>query len=262
MTHKHEKTAPTYVWSGLFDTWDKACQAAHGRTGERVFDNDRWLERITRQLSEYRDEYREYGIALPPRPSNLPWVCAMTSSRSIIDFGGSSGWCWDYLQNTLPEHSISSYVIVELESIVGYMTHSGLHVAPVIYKTLSDSLEPCDLLYCNSVLQYFKSNTPLLQLIDRTHPEYILLEDIVGKGNRDFFSLQEYYGSSIPQRFIGLENLIRTLNLLGYRALLKIPYSSPVLGVMGPLHMENLPSENQIRYAVSLLFKKTVNLPV
>lgn len=262
MTRKHEKTARTPIWSGLFDTWDQACDAAQQRARGRVFDNNRWLERITRQLSEYRAEYQAYGIALPPRPSNLPWVCAMTSPRSIIDFGGSSGWCWDYLRNTLPEHSISSYVIVELESIVNYMTRSGLHAAPVTYKTMSEPLEPCDLIYSNSVLHYFESNAPLLQLVERTHPEYVLLEDIVGKGDRDVFSLQEYYGSRIPQRFIGVETLIRALHLLGYRALLKIPYSSPVLGVMGPLPMENLPKEKQIRYAVSLLLKKTVNRPV
>lgn len=261
MTDKREKTAPTDIWSGLFDTWDQACKAAPRGAQGPVFDDDRWRERITRQLAEYRDEYREYGIAPPPRPSNLPWVCAMTSARSIVDFGGSSGWCWDYLQQSLPGHAISSYVVVELQSIVDYMTQSGLHVAPVTYKTITDSLEPCDLIYSNSVLQYFESNAPLLQLVERTHPEYILLEDIVGKGDRDVFSLQEYYGSRIPQRFIGVQTLIRALHLLGYRVLLKIPYSSPVLGVMGPLPMENFPKEKQIRYAVSLLLKKSVNLP-
>lgn len=256
MTDKHKGTVSGHIWSGLFDTWVQVCDAAERRSPRRVFDSENWQKRITGQLSEYRDEHRKYGIALPPRPSNLPWVCAMASIRSIIDLGGSSGWCWDYLRNTLPGHAISSYVVVELESMVNYMTRSGLHVAPVVYKALADPLEPCDLIYSNSTLQYFESNKPLLQLVQRTLPEYILLDDVLGKKDRDVYSLQEYYDQSVPQRFIGVDTLLNDLNNLGYTMLLKIPYPSRILGTVGPLPMENLPEEIQIRYAVSVLLKK------
>jgi hypothetical protein len=120
------------VWRGLYSTWDEACNAAKNYGGE-VFSSERWLERITKQLLDYREEFRQYGIALPPRPSNLPLVCAMISPATIVDFGGSSGWCWDYLKHTWHSHTISSYIIVELARIVEYMTKARLHEAPVIY---------------------------------------------------------------------------------------------------------------------------------
>ena len=79
----------------------------------------------------------------------------MTAPEAIVDFGGSSGWCWDYLQNTLPNNRISSYVVIEIDEVVNYMTKTAIHNAPLSFRSLKDQLAPCDLLYCNSVLQYF-----------------------------------------------------------------------------------------------------------
>ncbi len=257
MTDKQPTKTSSPIWNGPFQTWDEACSAArnHDLTAP-AYTSERWLQRITRQLVDYRAEFLHYGIALPPRPCNLPWVCAMTSPRSIIDFGGSSGWCWDYLKNTLPTNNISSYTIVELESVVKHMQSSGLHENVVNYQTLDDPLAPCDLLYSNSVLQYFESNASLLSLIERTTPDYIFLEDLYAKGEADFFGTQSYYDTAIPHRFIGLGNLLKDLSSMGYHELVQSPYASPILGVMKPLPMENFPEKFQLRYTLSILLRR------
>jgi putative methyltransferase (TIGR04325 family) len=257
MTDKELVTTSKPIWDGPFQTWDEACSAArnHDLTVP-AFTNVRWLQRITQQLVDYRIEFRQFEIAQPPRPCNLPLVCAMTSPSSIIDFGGSSGWCWDYLQNSLPTHAISSYAIVELESVVKHMQGSGLHGDIVRYHTLDDSLSQCDLLYSNSVLQYFESNAPLLSLIERTTPNYIFLEDIIAKGESDFFGTQTNYESDIPYRFIGLKNLLADLSSMGYRNMVKVPYASPILGVMKPFPMTNFPEKFQLRYSLSILLRR------
>jgi len=191
---------------------------------------------------------------MPPRPSNLPLICAMTNPSTIIDFGGSSGWSWEYLKNTLPNHKIDSYVIIETHFVVKHMKNSNTHAHPVSYKSQSDSLKCCDLLYCNSVLQYFPSNEALLSLVKKTGPRYIFMEDCIAKGNKDIFSTQKYYDSSIPYRFIGLHKMLKELS--GYKELVKYPYSAPINGVMAPLKMENFPAANRIRYAWSILLEK------
>jgi putative methyltransferase (TIGR04325 family) len=205
---------------------------------------------------DYRDEINKYGVAMPPRPSNLPLVCAMINARSILDFGGSSGWCWDYLYNSLPNQNIESYIIIETAEVVSYMGTSRLHNKPVEYKTLCDSINSCDLIYCNSVLQYFSSNAPLIELVERTAPKYIFLEDLIAKREDDFLTVQTYYNSGIPYRFIGITKLLSELFDQGYTELARCPYASPILGVIKPLEMGNFPKENQVRYTLSILLQK------
>ncbi len=250
-THTHT------IWNGPYPTWDAACSAAKSQNlAQQAFTSDRWLQRITQQLLDYRNEFNQYAIAQPPRPCNLPWVVALTSSRSIVDFGGSSGWAIDYLQNTLTTSKINSYAIVELESVVEYMKNCRLHDNIVSYQTLDNPPKSCDLLYSNSVLQYFESNAPLLSLIESSTPEYIFLEDLYAKGKEDFFGTQNYYDQAIPVKFLGLGDLLEELSSMGYQQLLNCPYSSPIHGLIKPLPMENYPETFKLHYSLSILFKK------
>lgn len=246
---------PDYIWEGVYPTWQAASAAAEAR-GVEGLGGERWFRRITQQISDYRDELQRYGVAMPPRPSSLPLVCGMTNASAVIDFGGSSGWCWDYLQNTFPGNTVSSYVVVESEAVVNYMTGAAIHGPAVSYQTLDDRLDPCDLLYCNSVLQYFESNVPLCSLAERTRPQFILLEDLVAKGDEDFFSVQSYGDAVIPYRFLGLRKLLRDLFRAGYTEMVAYPYASPVQGVIKPLEMGNMPLARQHRYSLSVLLKQ------
>jgi putative methyltransferase (TIGR04325 family) len=260
MTNKQTLTPVPTIWNGPYQTWDEACSAAKSHNiAQPAFASERWLQRIKQQLLDYRNEFKQYAIAVPPRPSNLPWVVALASAHSIVDFGGSSGWAMDYLQNTLTTHKINSYTIVELESVVEYMQNSGLHGDVVNYQTLDNPLEPSDLLYCNSVLQYFESNATLLSLIESTTPEYIFLEDLYAKGEKNFFGTQNYYDQAMPVKFIGLGELLMELSPLGYQPLLQCPYSSPIHGVIKPLPMENYPETFQLHYSLSILLKKAAH---
>ena len=257
MTEKQTLTPAPTIWNGPYKTWVEACDAAknHNIT-QPAFTSERWLQRITQQLLDYRNEFRQYAIAQPPRPCNLPWVVALTSPRSIVDFGGSSGWAMDYLKNTLTMHKINSYTIVELESVVKFMQNSELHNKVVSYQTLNNPLAPCDLLYSNSVLQYFESNAPLLSLIENATPEYIFLEDLYAKDEKDFFGTQNYYDQAMPVKFIGLGDLLKELSSMGYQQLLQCPYSSPIHGLIKPLPMENYPEKFKLHYSLSVLLKK------
>jgi putative methyltransferase (TIGR04325 family) len=244
----------THIWNGIFPNWVAACEAT--KEDGDVFASDRWLDRITQHLVEYRKAVATDGLALPPRPSNLPFVAALTRSHTITDFGGSSGWCFDYLRDTAPQVDVRSYSIIEIDRIVAHMRASGLQSPPVTYKTPNDELEKCDLLYGNSVLQYFASNSELLDLIERTTPGHLLLDDVLGKGEEDFFTTQAYYGSAIAHRFIGLGRLVNELKDASYELLARTPFASPILGMMKPLPMQNFPLEYRVRHAVSLLFRR------
>jgi putative methyltransferase (TIGR04325 family) len=255
MTERSSVSTPLRIWNGPFKTWDEACAAVPDQ-GD-AFVSARWMDRIVQQLKEFREAYATEGLALPPRPCNLPMVCALTRSASIVDFGGSSGWCYDYLERTLKNTAIASYVIVEISHTAEHMKRSGLHPLPVAYKTIENSLPQCDLLYCNSVLQYFESNTEFLDLIKRVRPRYILLDDLLAMGENDFFATQTYYHTAIPHRFLGLQRLLSDAASAGYEPLASTPFASPILGAMNPLPMDNFPEEFRLRYSLSVLLERT-----
>ena len=250
------KKSSNYIWKGIYPTWTSACEAAKVMGSDVGFSDDRWFQRIKQQLLDYRNELQQYGVAMPPRPSNLPLVCAIVDPNSVLDFGGSSGWCWDYLKSSVVSHHINSYQIVETKDVVNFMNESKLHNDPVQYMTIDAKIKSCDLFYCNSVLQYFESNAILMQLIEQTKPRYILLDELAAKGGEDLYSLQTSYDSKIPYRFIGLSKLLAELEHHGYDEMARYPYASPILGVIKPFEMENFPKEKQLRYSLSVLLQK------
>lgn len=255
MNKKFTEQVANSVWSGFYPTWLGACAAAEAIGGKGLESGD-WLERITEQLINYRDELRLYGVAIPPRPSSLPPHCALTRPADIIDFGGSSGWCWDYLQESGAGETVSSYTVVETQYVVDVMKLKGLQSGPVCFQTLEEPLSVVDTLYCNSVLQYFGSNDVFLTLVDRTQPKFILLEDLVATPNEDFFSIQLFHQSAIPYRFIGLQGLLDSLDARGYCLIARYPYVSTVRGLLTVLPMDDFESSKQIRHSSSVLLKR------
>lgn len=245
------------IWNGVYATWPEACgAAARASQAGAAFDSERWRQRITRQLLDYRAQVQRDGAALPPRPCNLPLVCALTTPASVIDLGGSSGWCWEYLEDSLRLHSIRSYVVLEIAPVVEHMIGAALHGPAVSFQTVDGPLESCDLLYSNSMLQYLESNELLLDVIERSAPAHVFLEDLLAQGKDDVFSVQTYYDRAIPCRFLGLHRLIAELGALGYRERVRTPYASAVLGEIKPLPMDNLPEKSRLRYGFSILFER------
>lgn len=242
------------IWEGVFDTWEEAW--ASSSATEVAFSSDRWIARMTQQLDDYRLECTLHGMVLPPRPTNLPWLCAMTRPRTILDFGGSSGWCWDYLRDVVRDLQIESYTIIETSAVVDYMRRSKLHGPPVTYMTNATGLGAQDILYSNSVLQYFGTNAPILELVAQVRPSHVLLDDLFANDDHDSYSTQVYYGVVMPHRFIGVANLSEQMDRLGYVTRLRAAFSYPVRGVLGPLPMENLPPDFRVRYASSVLFER------
>ncbi|EKQ90296.1 hypothetical protein LEP1GSC101_2264 [Leptospira borgpetersenii str. UI 09149] len=55
------------VWDGVFSSWEEAIRSAGDVDGKKGFSNEKWFERILEQLSSFRLEIKEFGIAVPPR---------------------------------------------------------------------------------------------------------------------------------------------------------------------------------------------------
>ena len=250
-----QKETLQYIWDGMYPTWNAAAEAASQRGDGAGLRSERWMERIKKLLLDYRAELKS-GVAMPPRQTALPLICALRNPQTIVDFGGSSGWCWDYLNSSLPTNAVTAYQIVETAAVVDAMNASCLQDAPVAYFDDAAKVSCCDLLYVNSVLQYFPSNESLLAVIEKLKPSTILLEDLVAIGKDDFFTVQQYFDSGLPYRFLGLTNLISQLQCAGYQEIVRYPYASPILGVIKSFDMSNFPTNRQLRYSLTMLFER------
>lgn len=255
MSDPQKHPAAEFIWQGDFATWDDACRA--GSTTDESFANDRWLSRMTQQLTDYRIERDTTGTAVPPRPTNLPWLCGLSRCRTILDFGGAAGWTWEVVRASVPSASVDDYIILETPPVVAHMRRLGLHGPPVRYESEGTRVGTVDVVYCNSVLQYFGSNADLLALLRRAQPRYVLLDDVLATDDTDAFTHQVYYEHLVPHRFLGLQVLLSDLATAGFRCLVRTPHLSPIRGRTGPLPVANLACASRIRYAMSLLFERT-----
>ncbi|EKR99450.1 methyltransferase, TIGR04325 domain protein [Leptospira mayottensis 200901122] len=152
-------------------------------------------------------------------------------------------------------NKIQKYSILEVPDIV---SRSGKfnHSKKVRYYTDFKKIFQCDLLYTNSVIQYFPTNQYLLEVIDQVKPKFILLDDLYAGDNDEFFSNQISYERRIPHRFLNFEKFKKEVVKKGYRMVLKQPFDTPILGKYQPKPMEHFPEKYRLRYSLSVAFQK------
>jgi putative methyltransferase (TIGR04325 family) len=246
------------VWEGVYSTWDEAAANAVGGG----FSAERWITQIVAQLSEYRAQLASGAYVPPPRPSTLPALCAMTRAQSVVDYGGSSGWTWDYMRAAMPDNPVKRYHIVENGDLVRHFRSHAVHDDPVSYSTASEFASHADVLYSNSVLQYSPDNSEFLSLCERAEPRYVLLDDLFAGPFPTFYSIQIYYEHRIAHRFLDFGELRGQLEARGYRLALDQPYLSPIRGVVGAKPMDNFPPDHRLGYARTACFERAGAQPV
>lgn len=246
---KHNR--PQYIWEGVYKTLEEAKAKGKG------FASSRWKERINSQLLNYRDEIQDHSLVMPARMSDLPFLVTLTNARRIVDFGGSSGWVYDFLNQAMPNNNIEDYVIFELEEIVQYMQDAELHSAPVSY--ISDIGDfncerGVDIFYTNSVLQYIYDDASIQEVINKSKPKWLLIDDFIGGDFENYFSLQNYYESHIPIIFRNRKDFIDSLK--EYELMLSKPYRAEIFGAIQELPMNNFPIDKRVRFGETLLLRR------
>jgi len=160
-----------------------------------------------------------------PRHTSIIEFLDSGSIENIVDFGGGPGWIWAYLVNT-NSHGNMSYYNYELESsrlAFEYLNQQLPSMNFAEIDKISNLIFDRNLLYSNSVLQYFENNSVFLDLIQASNPVSIILDDVAG-GTEEFYSLQNYYGHLQINRFLNLEKLIYEVCSHGYKLSSRRPY--------------------------------------
>lgn len=141
--------------------------------------------------------------------------------------GGGSGWVFATLGDYIKD-KIENYQVIENEEMCEFFA-TKFSNEKISFSTV-DSLEKnhlfdnTDILYLNSVMQYFENLEYFNVVVDSYSPEYILIDDLVVSPTDEFFSLQEYYGEKIPYRFSDINEVKSSLSERGYTELVNTTY--------------------------------------
>lgn len=244
-----------HIWEGIYAHYDDAPRKGGG------FDSDFWRDRNkARVVVELETQRRgEAPESAKFREYVLPVVIAMAAegrdSLRVLDFGGGIGNGFIPLVTDVISPERVEFVIVDNERLC--QTGSELFTgspAPVFRTDLPDESERFDLIHAGSVLPYVSGWKELLARLLAHRPHYLLLSDLLAGSNPSFATIQNSFGDTIPHWFLNLEEVIATVENLGWKLLFKAPYVGKFLGKEGPLPMDNFPPEYRIEHASHLLF--------
>lgn len=240
-----------YIWNGIYNSWPTLIRS------DEFYSSEVWLSRANSKLLDYL-ERRKNNNFVPITSSNLPAVMSDQRIKSILHFGGSSGWQYLYLLDTAYVENLKKYTILETKKTVSYFRENIIlsEGVGVFYTDNLEKIETHDLLYANSVLQYFPDLKYFVKIIQKSSPKKILIDDSFVGFFDTFYSLQFAYNFEIPCSFLNANFLIKTIKDLGYQLDFNIPFLSPIQGKIDILPMMNFPLDLRIDYPRSFLFSK------
>jgi putative methyltransferase (TIGR04325 family) len=248
---------PAPIFQGLFVDWPSVCEAAkysgEGSRSTEAFNSDRWMTRQHEMLALARaGDY--------PRPTNLPFLQAICNPEFIVDLGGGSGWTSELLSKSKIT-GYRSYIVLEIPNVCREFSREFSEDSSMsFFSSISEApdwmISRTDVLYSNSVLQYFQDYSTLTKLVSSLSPGYILLDDVITSTGETFYSLQNYYGISIPYCFSNLLDILKECTGLGYELLLNSEYLSRFNARMDPRIEGVKDSGFEIGRSRSLLFRK------
>ena len=174
---------------------------------------------------------------------------------NVLDFGGGLGIGYMTLAESMPaDLKRISYNIVEVAEVC--QTGMGMHGDGIVYRSDLPTSGKFDLIHASSSLQYVENWKELLTSFAALKPKYILLSDVFAGRIKSFVTLQNYYENKIPHWFLNLNELLKSLDSVGYRLAMKSYVTSRRLNVEDALTMDNFPEKSRLEQTLHLLFRK------
>jgi len=112
-----------------------------------------------------------------------------------------------------------------------------------------------DIIFFGSSLQYFKKPFEILKYISNFNTTYLLIVDAYLVKCSSFFTLQNYYQSSVPHSFLNGKKFFKIFEK-NYRLILKSYSHTSRLNEIGTINMNNFPLRYRLDNSYNLLFKK------
>ena len=124
------------------------------------------------------------------------------------------------------------------------------------HEQLPQLANPVHIIHAGSSIQYVSDWKELLLEFVKYQPRLLVLDDLSWRYSK------LYHDASLSRKknpslvFLNINELIQTVGVLDYRLIYKSRYIGKILGEVGPLPMENFPSQYKLNYCSHLMFER------
>lgn len=247
------------LWNGIYQSFNEAPVVGPGFAGEKWFNSN--IDRARAMLAA-QDRIDLLDFSTLQRNAVLPSLVAVVKASrgqvKILDVGGGFGSGYAVLRGALMRDLEGiSYDILEIPEVseAGEKLFGNRNGVRFLTK-FPERRAAYDIVFAASALQYIDDWQGFLTTVVSLEAEYILLSDVVAGPIESFVTLQNYYESRIPVRFINEAQFLGCLADYRYELSFKMPCITRILGEIGPLPMSNFPVDRRIAYASHFLFRK------
>ncbi len=247
------------VWEGVYGCWEEA-------PGDNdAFDDKVWLGKVTQRAQDAIAGFRSSATVFPAtriRDYILPVAASMLRSSiegdlRILDFGGGMAASFFPLISSLSDSESVEFHVIEGKEIC-IKSHEilsdfkNLH----FHQQLPEISAPVHIVHAGSSIQYVEDWKKLLATFIKYNPQLLVLEDLMAGDVKTFVTLQNYYGKKIRSWFLNINEIIETVDQLGYKLIYRAQFTHDILGKTGPLPMENFEPSYRLNYGSHLMFEK------
>ena len=246
------------IWERVYSSWEEA-------PDDDVHEGEVWINKVTDRAQEALAAYRSnetVSLAALTQDYILSVAGGMLLSSikgdlCVLDFGGGMGASYFPLISSIPNPEKVEFHIVEGKTIcersreiLGEFTKLHFH------KQLPQLAKPVHIVHAGSSIQYVSNWKGLLAEFINYRPHLLILEDLMAGDIPSFITTQNYYGKKIRSWFLNINELIEEVQTLGYQLIYKSRYTHKILGVAGPLPMENFSPRYRLNYGSHLMFEQ------
>lgn len=249
------------IWEGVYSNFQDVPEIGPG------FRGGKWIENSLKKIYALREIAEKENI-IPEvtryRESILPVVASMAYNEKgeikILDFGGSLGFTYYQVIQSLPSAENFEFHIVENEAVCEAGREFFKQNEKIIfYSDLPNSNKRFDIIHMSSSIHYVEKWQDIIARMRLYQPRYILFTDLLAGNIPTYASIQNYYGSKIPVWFLNVDEVIKTMESQQFKIIFKATYISKILGLEQPFPQGNFNKKYRLRHSCILLFGNEVH---
>lgn len=227
------------IWEGVFANFNEI------QGTENIYEGERWLasnlER-SRKVIDTEGHFTYRSRIARDYPLKMAVLAALESKVkiSILDVGGGYGKNVMEIQSTFQdiESRIEVFILENIKLSNFYKMNIKMPKNFKFIQNISEigeSKTSIDILHFGSVVQYFQNlKVDLSSILQPSKPKWIVFSDLMAGDIQTFVTVQNYYDSKIPFRFVNFEELNKILVDLNYDLFVKEFYEHDSTSVYFP----------------------------
>ena len=246
------------IWKGVFANFNEI------QDTENIYESERWLASNldrSRKVIDNEGHFTYRSKIARDYPLKMAVLAALESKVkiSILDVGGGYGKNVMEIQSTFLdiESRIDFYILENSVLIDFYKMNIKLPKNFYFIQNISEieKLQAgIDVLHFGSVIQYFQNlKVELGDILQTSRPKWIVFSDLMAGDIETFVTVQNYYDSKIPFRFVNFEELNKLVGDWGYKLFVKEFYEHDSTSVYFP--QKGFDKKYQIDNSMNVIYR-------